>query len=113
MNANDAFEKFKNLFDDPSMAVGYEATFKEGYKAGVQDTLSLQAPIKNETSVQYDSLEIRKAYASIKAEAMSRTELEQVAYEKIFLGTRYTLDSIMIDVIKNKNPNALQYCEKE
>ncbi len=46
MNENDAFEKYKKLFDDPSIAAGYEAIFKEGYKAGVQDTLSYQDSIK-------------------------------------------------------------------
>lgn len=112
MNENEAFEKYKSLFDDPSIADEHEAIFKEGYKAGLQGTLSLQAPIKKETSVQYDSIEIRKAYAGIKAEAMSRIELEQLAYERIFIDTRYTLDSIMIDEIRNKNPNALQHCEK-
>ena len=54
MNENDAFEKYKKLFDDPSIAAGYEAIFKEGYKAGVRDTLSYgdfikKIRIKNET----------------------------------------------------------------
>ena len=113
MNANDAFEKYKKLFDDPSIAAGYEAIFKEGYEAGVQDTLSLQTPVINKTPVQYDSLEIRKTYANTKAEAMSREELEQLAYETILSRSKYTLDSVMIEEIQKKNPNALQYCEKE
>lgn len=111
MNENDAFENYKKLFDNASIAAGYEAIFKDGYKAGVRDTQTNQYS-KKETETKYDSLEIRRAYAAIKAEAMSRTELQQLARERIFVNSKYTLDSIMIDVIRNNNPNTLQYCEK-
>lgn len=117
ISAGDAFEKYEKetYGENTPLADVHIECFYAGYNAGVKDMLFFQAPVikEKETPVQYDSLEIRKAYAGIKAEAMSRIELEQLAYERIFVNTKYTHNSIMIDEIRNKNPNALQYCKKE
>jgi len=114
MNADEAFRIYeKETYGDNSPIADVQSTwFKEGYEAGVQNTLSLQAPVKN-PEIEYDRIEIRKAYAHLKTENMSRSELERLVYEIVFINTKFTTDAIIIAELKKKNPNALEYCKKE
>jgi len=114
MTADEAFHKYEmETYGEDSPIADVQSTwFKEGYEAGVQNTMSLQATVKN-TEREYDRIEIRKAYAHYKIENMSRSELERLVYEKVFTNTQFTPDAIIIAELKKKNSNALEYCEKE
>lgn len=114
MTADEAFRIYeKETYGDNSPIADVQSTwFKEGYEAGVQNTLSLQAPVKN-PEIEYDRIEIRKAYAHYKAENMSRSELERLVYEKVFINTQFTPDAIIIAELKKANLDALQLCIKE
>jgi hypothetical protein len=114
MSANDAFLKYEKetYGENTPLADMHIECFDAGYEAGVKDTLSL-ASVTQEDKIEYDRIEIRKAYAHLKTENMSRSELERLVYEKVFANTQFTPDAIIVAELKKKNPNALEYCKKE
>jgi hypothetical protein len=61
----------------------------------------------------YDRQNLRETYANIKIKAMTRTELECIAYEKEFKESTLIADNIMVKEIKKNNPDELLYCINE